>query len=94
MTYWKIELTWRADGEDRKYREVVKAERFDAARAEAIRKASNLGLIDRKTVTATEGQAFDDAELYDIREATKNFLKNRFKPFERTTGQCDRANDD
>jgi hypothetical protein len=85
LTYWKIELTWHADGEDRKYREVVKAESFDAACAEAIRKASNLGLIDRKTVTA---------ELYDIREATKNFLKNRFKPFERTTGQCDRANDD
>lgn len=94
LTYWKIELTWHADGEDRKFREVVKAESFDAARAETIRKATNLGVIKRDAVTVTEGQPFDDSELYDICEATKHFLKDRFKPFERTTGQCDKANDD
>jgi hypothetical protein len=88
-TYWKIELTWHdhAKGEDRKYREVVQADSFDAARADAIRKCVNLGLFKQDTITTTEGQPFDDRELYDIREATKNFLKNRFKPFEKEVGQ-------
>lgn len=94
LTYWKIELTWHADGEDRKFREVVKAESFDAARANAIHKAKLLGLLKDDTITVTEGQPFDDRELYDIGQATKHFLKDRFKPFERTTGQCDKANDD
>lgn len=88
MTYWKIELTWHDfdKREDRKFREVVNADSFDAAREDAKRKAINLGLFKETTNFVTEGQAFNDAELYDIRQATKDFLKNRFLPFGKAGG--------
>jgi hypothetical protein len=71
--FWKIELTWHAEGRDRKYRTVLEATSFDDARKDAIAEA---GLNPDRAVVCTEGQPFNDFEYANVEASKRRFLNS------------------